>query len=468
MAILRRHRREWTYVPTELLGTVTCPTGDLLLMDFGLLELWSGDEAPVLEGGTRIVAESTAEIANQAVDLEIVGPDADAVAEQLDLVVVKGNYAFDVVDTDRFSERFKAVCESTGLQAAFHRIDRMPHRQRLLRLLDWSPEGVEVPFNGILGVAVRGVPRDRTLEVFGQRMDPDGLDAGKWHSVWVECDEREPVSSVEAGYVYVDEARLLFTDPTALSSWRHYDTIDGLADLVFHGRDARVVAEQMGARALEELGDAEQFGWVDRPVDEILELGEELETMQQDSSLRFAFDFRPHNDHYRLLSQAWMSPTGSGTIDVGGAQVTGFLTGGWGDGAFAVYRDVAADGTLCRVRVELGDPEIVARARALEERWFGEPSKLALISARVARDGRPVGRLQRGTPAHDDDSGWRVYSGDESQEYLDDPANAAVLPLRDLIEAEPTLEPLLRTLAPAAYERMVDGTYSAVPPQEEE
>lgn len=367
MALLRRRRREPRSGPTELVGTVTCPTGDLLLLDFGLLELWSGDETPVLEGGTRIVSDRIAQIANQAVDLEIVGPDAGAVAEHLALYGVRGRYAFDIADTATFSERFRAVCASTGLQATFHSIDRMPHRQRLLRLLDESPGGVEVPFNGVLGVAVRGVPRDRTLEVFGQRMDPDGLDAGRWHSVWVACDEREPATSVEAGHVFVDEARLLFTDPLALNSWRDDDTIDGLADLVFHGRDARVVAQQMGALPLDKHYGVEMFGWLDRPIDEILELGEQLESMRGDPTLLFAFDFRPHDDNHRLLSQAWITPTESGTIDVGGAQATGFFTT-WGDGAYAVYREVAEDGTICRIRVELGAPEIVARARALEKR----------------------------------------------------------------------------------------------------
>lgn len=38
MALLRRRRREPRSGPTELVGTVTCPTGDLLLLDFGLLE----------------------------------------------------------------------------------------------------------------------------------------------------------------------------------------------------------------------------------------------------------------------------------------------------------------------------------------------------------------------------------------------------------------------------------------------
>jgi hypothetical protein len=48
-------------------------------------------------------------------------------------------------------------------------------------------------------------------------MPPEGPDAGRWHSVWVECDPRPPVTTVEAGYVLVDEARLLFTEPSVLA-----------------------------------------------------------------------------------------------------------------------------------------------------------------------------------------------------------------------------------------------------------
>ncbi|ANZ43120.1 hypothetical protein BBK82_29350 [Lentzea guizhouensis] len=93
--------------------------------------------------------------------------------------------------------------------------------------------------------------------------------------------------------------------------------------------------------------------------------------------------------------------------------------------------------------------------------WFGDLAKAAIVSARVARDGVPAGWLYREDPDHDGDSGWRVFAGDESQEYVDDSANAAVVPLRDLIKAEPALEELFEAPSGSAFERGADGFVKA-------
>lgn len=463
MSFLRRRGRDASPPrETAILGTVACPTGDLLVLDFGLMRLWSGDEPPVLAEG--LADPDVVRHANEAADFEIVGPNAAAVAAAVNLAAVKGRYGFDLpADAAYLATEVAAVCEQQRLDARVQPIARMPHRQRLLRLLDEQPEGVEVPFHGPWGVAVRGVPRDRSLPVRGQRMDPGGPDAERWHSVWVECSSEPVHASHEIGYVLVDEARLMFADPLALNSWRSDVSFDGLADVVFWGRDDEEVARRLGAGIADHVGGSPTFGWVDRPVDEAEERWRVLHALRDDTDLLVAVDFRPHDHHRQLLAQANQSSTESGTIEVGGSLLTGFFTS-WGDGAFPVFRDVAADGSLCRVRVELGAPEIVALRRRLERLWFGDLSKLAIVSARVVRDGAPVGWLHREPPDHDTDSGWRIFSGDESQEFIDDPANAAVLPLSELLEIDATLEELFGTPAPAAFERAATGEFERCEP----
>jgi hypothetical protein len=350
MAFRRHRQREATGTPApESLGAVSCPTGDLVVLDFGMLRLWSGDDEPLLDPET--VPPDLAALANGSADFEIVGPDAAEVAAGLNLAAVNGRFAFDMPDDGALiSGRVATMCASTGLRARVEGVDRMPHRQRVLRLLDEYPEGVEVPFHGMWSVALRGVPRDRRLPVLGRRMDPDGADAYRWHAVWVQVSDAEPVSAVEVGVVLVDEARLMFADPTALSAWISAVSLDGLADLVFWGRDAALVADRASAPLLQS-GGSESVGWADRPVTEIIEHGRRVAALHSDPSLKFAFDVRPHDDHHRLLSIARASPTGSGTIDVGGMAVTGFFTT-WGDGAFPVFRDLDASGSTCRIRVD--------------------------------------------------------------------------------------------------------------------
>ncbi len=408
---------------SESLGSATFPSGDLLLIDFGLLRAWCGEPA-------------------EGMDFEITGPDAPEVAARLDLAMVKGRYAFDFPDGDPLAKRVARF----GLDASLTRIPRVPHHARVQRLLDDTPGGVEVPFSAGWAVAVRGVPADRELPVYGERMDPDGPDAGRWRSVWVECAEGEPVRSVECGYVLVEEARLMFADPTALYGWRNDQPYDGLFDLAFWGKDAAEVAERLSAPAMDQ---PDVFGWTDITEDELFE---HYSRLRAEDEAKFRTDVRPHDDHHRILRQMHSTQTESGVVEVDGGLMTGWFTS-WGDGAFPVYRDLAEDGTLLRVRVELGADEIVQRQRRFERLWFGDLAQLAIVSNRVARDGEPACWLYREARDNERDSGWRVFAGDEPEEYVADSANCSLMPLRDLIKADPSVEAVLTEPAPAAFER---------------
>ena len=154
---------------------------------------------------------------------------------------------------------------------------------------------------------------------------------------------------------------------------------------------------------------------------------------------------------------------GPATIGVGGADVTGFATT-WGEGTYDVHADLAADGSVCRLRVTLGGPDVVRRARERDQARFGGLAKAAIASARVAVDGCPAAWLYREPPGHRDDSGWRLLAGDETEAYLDDPANAVIVRLRDLVTADPALGPVLATPAPAAFARHPDGAFRRADP----
>jgi hypothetical protein len=448
----------------EELGSVTTPTGELVLVDFGCLRMWSGESKPTLDPDD--VGEGVAAIANAAVDLEIVGDSPVAAGRATGLAAVIGRYVFDI-SADKADEMCAVVVARAaehGFTVQVKPIARMPHRTRVARLLDDSPTGTEVLFGGPGAVAVRGLPAGRPLRVCGVRMPDDSPDRGRWHSVWVEVDEQSPARTEDIGYVFVDEARLAFAASDALTAWRTDGPVDGLADLAFWGRDAPVLVERTGAGVL----DGDTYGWTDLSAQDALERARDLYRAKESEGPRFALDLRPHDDHHRLLSLARTAPTESASIEIGGDVVCGFFTS-WGDGAFPVRRDLAADGTLCRVRVEVGAPEIVERQRKLDDRWFGELSRAALVSNRVAQDGAQVRWMYRKAPDNPHDSGWRVFSGDESDSEVDDSANITVVPLRDLVAADASLEALFRTPAPCAFERDPDGDFVAVeyqPPQD--
>lgn len=73
------------------------------------------------------------------------------------------------------------------------------------------------------------------------------------------------------------------------------------------------------------------------------------------------------------------------------------------------------------------------------------------------RDGLPVGYLYREKPDASEDSGWRVFSGDETQQYANDPRNFAFYNVTTLLELEPVLKSVLTRAYPVAFERLGDS-----------
>ncbi len=145
----------------------------------------------------------------------------------------------------------------------------------------------------------------------------------------------------------MDYARLLIADFEVLGAWHHEDSLDGLADFVFWGRDAEKAALSLNAPALS----ATEFGWTNLPVDTVQECGVAVEEHKRTNSSKLATDFRPHSHHWHVMRDPKTSPTESGMTDVDGVQVCNFMTT-WGDGIFEVHRDLGNSDELVQVRIE--------------------------------------------------------------------------------------------------------------------
>jgi len=76
-----------------------------------------------------------------------------------------------------------------------------------------------------------------------------------------------------------------------------------------------------------------------------------------------------------------------------------------------------------------------------------------IIASREVTEGdKRVGYLYREQPDNDNDSGWRVFSGEETQEFADDPANFAMYNASTIVDLEPSIRTMLGATAPAAFE----------------
>ena len=61
--------------------------------------------------------------------------------------------------------------------------------------------------------------------------------------------------------------------------------------------------------------------------------------------------------------------------------------------------------------------------------------------------------MYRELPDDDIDSGWRFFSGDETQEYADDPANFAIYDVNTIANYDPDIIEHLGAPAFSAFER---------------
>ena len=76
---------------------------------------------------------------------------------------------------------------------------------------------------------------------------------------------------------------------------------------------------------------------------------------------------------------------------------------------------------------------------------------LCFVTKRVLEDGAPVGYLYREVPDNDDDSGWRFTANDESDDYINDSANVALVSLGAVLSVDARFIRLLDSPAGSAY-----------------
>ncbi len=72
-----------------------------------------------------------------------------------------------------------------------------------------------------------------------------------------------------------------------------------------------------------------------------------------------------------------------------------------------------------------------------------------IATKEISEQHRAVGFMYREAPVFEHDSGWRFFSGDESDEYTDNPDNFTVSGIQDILAANPDIAPLLQEAAGA-------------------
>lgn len=79
------------------------------------------------------------------------------------------------------------------------------------------------------------------------------------------------------------------------------------------------------------------------------------------------------------------------------------------------------------------------------------------ITDRVMVDGLKIGYMYREEPERSEDSGWRFFVGDESQDYIDDLSHTGLYSVNTAANYDPDIIPYLKTPAPCAFEKIAGG-----------
>ena len=97
------------------------------------------------------------------------------------------------------------------------------------------------------------------------------------------------------------------------------------------------------------------------------------------------------------------------------------------------------------------------KLKAEEIKKLIEPMGSCIATDTITVDGLQVKYMDRNEPIDDMDSGWRFYSGKESQEYLDDAENSCMYNVNTIVNYDPAIMPYLDYPFGTELER-IDGT----------
>ena len=88
-----------------------------------------------------------------------------------------------------------------------------------------------------------------------------------------------------------------------------------------------------------------------------------------------------------------------------------------------------------------------------------KPMGYGLVSDRITVDGLPVSYMYREEPDNKQDSGWRFFAGDESEEYLDNEDNIELMNINTIAHYDKTIIPFLEQPYNSAFAKDEDGEF---------
>ena len=77
----------------------------------------------------------------------------------------------------------------------------------------------------------------------------------------------------------------------------------------------------------------------------------------------------------------------------------------------------------------------------------------------ITVDGCTIGLMYREKPVNEEDSGWRFFSGDETEEQVSDPDYLGFYDVNLIANCDPSIVPFLENGAGFAFQKNDDGEF---------
>lgn len=77
-----------------------------------------------------------------------------------------------------------------------------------------------------------------------------------------------------------------------------------------------------------------------------------------------------------------------------------------------------------------------------------------LATRLLVEEKRPVGFMYR-EKGEGDDSGWRFFTGEEDQAYVDNPENIQIYDVQTILDIDQSIRPYLGAVENTAFERVI-------------
>ena len=199
-----------------------------------------------------------------------------------------------------------------------------------------------------------------------------------------------------------------------------------------------------------------EYGWKDLPIEEIQQYAQAVQNHIEKNGLKVGVDYRPHCNLEKLNSQIRESDLEAGQVLLGQAKSCGF-SNRWGDGIFEVVRDFDTTGRLIRIRLDVGNERKQSLLRGIRIR-----SQSAIVSRKILDERQPIRFAERLEPSRPADSGWFFSAGTETDEYMSDAKNVAVISIHELLKMDGAVEGILSAPVGRAFRRYESGFVAAI------